>query len=121
MEKSIARRANPVTFLPVQIVTTKGAEMLLLINIFFFASQECNSFQEAISLRSYEPLWSITCHSLSKFFFQISCLTSDLTKYSFLFLVFTQTQIYHRFSKKNYVETQMIETFLHHLQTNEKP
>ena len=87
MEKSIARRANPVTFLPVQIVTTKGAEMLLLIKI-FFASQECNSFQEAISLRSYEPLWSITCHSLSKFFFQISCLTSDLTEYSFFIFSF---------------------------------
>lgn len=87
----------------------------------FFARQECNSFQAAVSLRSYHPSWLITSLSVIFFFFKKSFVWLLICRNTlFSFLVLTWTQIYHLPSKK-FVLKQIIETFLHHLKTTEKP
>ena len=87
----------------------------------FFARQECNSFQAAVSLRSYHPSWLITSLSVIFFFFKKSFVWLLICRSTlFSFLVLTWTQIYHLPSKK-FVLKQIIETFLHHLKATEKP
>ena len=72
----------------------------------FFARQECNSFQAAVSLRSYDPSWLITSLSVIFFFFkEIFRLASDLTEYSFFIFSSYMDSNLSSFLRKICVET----------------